>query len=292
MPETPDPPFDLDDYLERHRARVDSALASVLPGPLPGEDPLRLREAMRASVLEGGKRIRPILVVAACEAVGGSGEDVLEAACALELVHAYSLVHDDLPAMDNDLYRRGRPTCHHAFGETCAILVGDALLTLAFERLAGAAPRSPAAADRAVRATRELARAAGQEGMVGGQAMDMVLKSEEPSFEELERCHTRKTAALFSAATAIGAILGGGQERSVELLRGYGADLGLAFQHADDLSDAEFTRHRERALARALELSARAAHSASKLGPPATPLIAIARWMESRTREASTHEVP
>jgi len=278
--------FDLDGYLAGCRERVDAALGERLPRP-EQHDPLRLREAMAYAVLEGGKRLRPCLAIAACEALGGRPDRALGAACALELVHAYSLVHDDLPAMDNDDLRRGKPTCHKRFGETTAILVGDALLTLAFELLA-LEGEEEGRAEIAARAVRELARAAGARGMVGGQAMDIELKRRSPTFEELELCHSGKTAALFAACTAIGATVAGADEAQVERLRSCGFDLGLAFQHADDLADAEFTAHREAARARAVSLARRAADTAERLGEAAAPLVALARWVEERARAPQT----
>jgi len=287
--------FDLDGYLADLRGHVDRALRSKLPPP-GREDPLRLRAAMAASLLEGGKRLRPCLTLAACQAVGTALERALSAACALEMVHAYSLVHDDLPAMDNDDLRRGQPTCHKRFGEATAILTGDALLTHAFEVLSEETPDAPAPALR-LRACQELARAAGARGMVGGQAMDLALQQTLPgaasstapgcTFEQLELCQSGKTAALFSAATAIGALLGGGSEAQIEELRSYGFDAGLAFQHADDLRDHEFVAHRERALARAVELAQRAGRAAARYGELGLPLVALAEWIERRARESS-----
>lgn len=278
--------FDLDGFLSETRERVDAALHERLP-PSSKEDHLRLREAIAFTLLEGGKRLRPCLTVAACRAVGGTLEQALGPACALEMIHSYSLVHDDLPAMDNDVLRRGKPTCHKQFGETAAILVGDALLTLAFETVAvdGLAGRS---GDGTVhlKMVHEIARAAGARGMVGGQAMDMALKKAQPSFEQVELCHSGKTAALFSACTAVGALAGGGDEAQVDLLRSCGFDLGLAFQHADDLQDADFVAHRERALRRALDLAHRAARVAERFGDAGAPLVALARFLEQRTKDA------
>jgi geranylgeranyl pyrophosphate synthase len=286
-PDQPQPQtFDLESYLADLRPRIDAALAERLPAR-GKEDPLKLSEAMAGALLEGGKRLRPCLTVAACQAVGGSVERGLAAACAVEMVHAYSLVHDDLPSMDNDDLRRGKPTCHKRFGEATAILVGDALQTLAFETLATSGLEGgELEAKRGLRCCYELARAAGARGMVGGQAMDMAFKREQPSFEALELCHSGKTAALFSACTAIGAIVGGGGDAEVEALRSYGFDLGLAFQHADDLRDKEFTAHRERAYRRAVDLARRARGAAEQLGARGQPLAALAELVERRAREA------
>jgi geranylgeranyl pyrophosphate synthase len=280
--------FDLDSYLAALREHVNAALQERLP-PREKEDPLRLREAMAGAVLEGGKRLRPCLTLAACHAVGGTTEQALAPACAVEFLHAYSLIHDDLPAMDNDTTRRGKPTCHVRFGETAAILAGDALLTLAFEVLA-AEGQHPERALPMIKASYELSRAAGARGMVGGQAMDMRLKSAPPSFEVLELCHSGKTAALFSASAAMGALAARGAEDQVDLLRTFGFDLGLAFQHADDLMDAEFPVHREQAHRRVLELSRRAARSVERLGSAGSPLVAFSRWVEQRAEQAVSHE--
>jgi geranylgeranyl pyrophosphate synthase len=289
--------FDLDAYLTQLRERIDRSLADRLPASAP-KDPLRLREAMSAALLEGGKRLRPCLTLSACQAVGGELEHAIPAACAVEMVHAYSLVHDDLPAMDNDELRRGKPTSHKRFGESAALLVGDALLTLAFEVLGDQDPPGRAAPGEAqpalercaarCRAVRELALAAGARGMVGGQALDMELKQlaagapGKPTFEELELCHSGKAAALFSASTAIGGIVGGGDDRQVEHLRSYGFDYGLAFQHADDLQDRSFPAHHERARERGVSLARRAATTAHRFGERGTALRALAEQLVER----------
>jgi geranylgeranyl pyrophosphate synthase len=273
--------FDLETFFSQTRERVDAALREWLPA-VGKDDHLRLREAITAALLEGGKRLRPCLVVAACQAVGGDVERALGPACAAEMIHAYSLVHDDLPAMDNDAVRRGKPTCHKRFGETAAILVGDALLTLSFEVAAASANQ------QGLKIVYELARAAGARGMVGGQAMDMAMKKSVPSFEHLELCHSGKTAALFSACAAIGALVADASEAAVAQLRSCGFDLGLAFQHADDLEDADFTAHRERAWRRAVDLSQRAARAAERFGADGAALSALARWVEERATRAKT----
>jgi geranylgeranyl pyrophosphate synthase len=280
--------FDLDKYLGELRERVNTFLKECLPPPSK-EDHLRLREAMESSLIEGGKRIRPCLTIASCQAVGGTVEQALAPACAVELIHAYSLVHDDLPALDNDALRRGKPTCHKQFGETTAILVGDALLALAFEILSAAGLAGEHAV-LALRASHELARAAGARGMVGGQAMDMAMKKKDPPFDRLELCHAGKTAAIFSASAAIGAIVGGGEESAIDALRSFGFDLGLAFQHADDLMDDENRPHRERAKRRANDLLRRAAQSVERFGEDAAPLVALTSWIEDRVRKASSDE--
>ena len=196
--------FDLPAYLERNNARIDQALDGFLP---PVTRAGRLAEAMRYSVMAGGKRLRPNLCLAAAEAVGGDSGDAMAAACALEMIHTYSLIHDDLPAMDNDRLRRGRPTCHIAFDEATAILAGDALLTLAFEIVA---VHSPGPVERRTEVVRLLASAAGPAGMVGGQMLDMLSEGRALDQTELEGLHRLKTGALIEASLACGAVLAGG----------------------------------------------------------------------------------
>jgi len=225
--------FDLPAYLERNNARIDQALDGFLP---PVTRAGRLAEAMRYSVMAGGKRLRPNLCLAAAEAVGGSPGDAMAAACAFEMIHTYSLIHDDLPAMDNDRLRRGRPTCHIAFDEATAILAGDALLTLAFEVLA---VHCPGPAERRAEVVRLLAGAAGAGGMVGGQMLDMRSEGRELERAELEHLHRLKTGALIEAALACGAILAGGRADQIEALREYGRLVGLAFQVTDDILNVE-----------------------------------------------------
>ncbi|MDP8236553.1 MAG: polyprenyl synthetase family protein [Candidatus Erginobacter occultus] len=221
-------------YLEEKRGVIELALADLLDR---GEGiPSRLREAMAYSLLGGGKRIRPIIALCACRAAGGLEAPALCAACALEMIHCYSLIHDDLPAMDDDDLRRGRPSLHRAFDEGTAILAGDALLTLAFEVVAR--DRSLSAA-RAREIIAELSAAAGDRGMVGGQQADLDAEGGEISREELARIHSRKTGALITAAAVTGAIAGGGEKELVGMMRAYGGEIGLAFQIKDDLLDVE-----------------------------------------------------
>ena len=228
--------LDLARYLEERRALVDAALERCLPP----EDapPPSVHRAMRYSVLAPGKRLRPLLVIAGAEAVGGRAETVLDTACALELVHVYSLIHDDLPAMDDDDYRRGRLTSHKVFGEAIAILAGDALLTLAFGLIAGAAGRTadPALAARVVA---EVAEAAGTRGMVGGQVVDIESEGKDVGAETLDYIHLHKTAALIRVSLRAGALLGGGRDEAVEAVSEAGHALGLAFQIVDDILDVE-----------------------------------------------------
>ena len=194
---------------------------------------------MRYSVFAGGKRVRPILLLAAAGAVGGDGEAVLPAACAMEFVHTYSLIHDDLPAMDDDDYRRGQPTSHKVFGEAVAILAGDALLTCAFEVMAGPDLTNRFAPAVLLEATHCLAHAAGFSGMVGGQVVDMASEGREVPRDVLEYIHRHKTAALLGAAVTIGGLLGGGSAPQLAALKRYGRATGLAFQIADDVLDVE-----------------------------------------------------
>jgi geranylgeranyl diphosphate synthase type II len=222
-------------FLDAARARIEGTLHEVLP---PTEGPgSRLAEAMAYSVLAGGKRLRPALALAACRAVGGDEERVLPFGAALELIHTYSLIHDDLPAMDDDDLRRGRPTSHKVYGEALAILAGDALHTLAFEVLL--ARTEPAALAR--RAAVELARAAGARGMVGGQVEDLGAAGSKPDEERLLLIQGGKTAALLRAACRGGALLGGGDEDQVEAAGRYGRHLGFAFQMVDDVLDVTGT---------------------------------------------------
>lgn len=215
-------------FLRQRRAEVDKALESFLSES--GQFPETLHRAMRHSLFSGGKRLRPILVLAAAEACGGNRRLALPAACALECLHTYSLIHDDLPAMDNDDLRRGRPTCHKVFGEAAAILAGDALLTLAFEILARSASGS-----RAGETVRILAQAAGMAGMVGGQMADVEAEGKEVELPLLQYIHTHKTGCLIEAALRIGALAAGGSVAQQNALGRYGECIGLAFQIADDV---------------------------------------------------------
>ncbi|MFO0896951.1 MAG: farnesyl diphosphate synthase [Pirellulales bacterium] len=216
---------------EQLRAEVEAALAGSLE--LDAGCPANLAEAMRYSLLAPGKRLRPLLVLWAAQACGGSIEGAMPAACAVELVHTYSLVHDDLPAMDDDDLRRGRPTCHRVFGEALAILVGDALLARAFELVArGVRPASAAA-----HCCASLARAAGPSALVGGQVDDLEAESRGGDLGDLEAIHARKTGALFLASLELGGLCAGASPAQLAALSAYGQALGLAFQITDDLLD-------------------------------------------------------
>ena len=192
-----------------------------------------LAESMRYSLMAGGKRLRPVLLMEAAEAVGGRGEDYLKAACALEMIHTYSLIHDDLPAMDNDDYRRGKLTNHKVYGAGMATLAGDALLTLAFEVVM----RQKAEPEVLCRVIREISQAAGPDGMVGGQAIDMESEGRKIPMEQLRKMHMGKTGALFRAAIRSGAILAGADETQLNALTRYAEAFGLAFQITDDILD-------------------------------------------------------
>ncbi len=221
----------LQNYLKQLSEAVNTALDTLLP---PAEErPVKLHEAMRYSVFAGGKRLRPALCIAACETCGGTAAQALPAACALELLHTYTLIHDDLPAMDDDTLRRGRPTCHIQFDEATAILAGDALLTLAFEVLAAQSQSGVLAL--------ELARAAGSRGVIGGQAEDIDAEGKAPDATLAEYIHRTKTAALIRAACVMGGLCAGAETQTLEKLARYGENAGLAFQLADDLLDESAT---------------------------------------------------
>ncbi len=273
---------DLMAYFEDRRVLVDRALDDLLALPAGTEDPMRLREAMRYAVLGGGKRMRPLLTIAACEAVGGTAAHAMPAACALELVHAYSLVHDDLPAMDDDSERRGKPTVHVAYGEAAGVLVGDALLTAAFGAFAGAR----GGPGRPFEAMLELATRAGIDGMVGGQAVDLHDGQDIRDLGRLEHLHALKTGALYQAGGAMGALLGGADDPMVERLRRFGLAFGIAFQHADDVLDDDQPALRQAALVRVEELVRECLELADGLPSTAEPLRGIARWVSDRATKA------
>ena len=227
--------WQLQSYLAERGKLVDAALN----GFLPAVDvlPVSLHDSMRYSIFAGGKRVRPILMLAACEAVGGDMETALPAACALEMIHGYSLIHDDLPAMDDDDLRRGQPTNHKVYGEATAILAGDALLTEAFILLTNPEVWGDIDPLRRCEVTHIIARSAGSRGMVGGQVVDMESEERTIDLPTLEYIHTHKTGALILAAIEAGAILGGADDTQRQALRRYGAAAGLAFQVADDILD-------------------------------------------------------
>ena len=228
------PDFDLKQYLEARRLAVEEALEVALPQQDGPET--RVVEAMRYSLFAGGKRLRPILCLAASEAVGGDLKAAMPAGCALEMIHTYSLIHDDLPAMDDDDLRRGKPTNHKVFGEAIAILAGDGLLTEAFVLLSDYNSLLP---ERAVQVIGVIAEAASYRGMVGGQVVDILSQNKRADLETVQQMHSRKTAALIAAATESGALAGKGSEAQVAALARYGRAIGLAFQVADDILDIE-----------------------------------------------------
>jgi len=287
-------------FTDRLRERIDASLASYTE--LEGGCPDFLREAIRYSLLGPGKRLRPILVLIAAEACRGTVESVMPAACAVEMVHAYSLIHDDLPAMDDDDLRRGQQTCHKKFGEAAAILAGDALLALAFEVLAkGIRP-----SDLAARCCAALAHAAGASQLVGGQADDISGGSDAGEINALESIHRRKTGALILASLQLGAIVGGADQQERCALEQYGRCLGLAFQITDDLLDIRGDEtalgkrtHKDsrqgkltfpgllgvdQSIARAEQLVMEACRALAPLEARARTLEALARYVVERNR--------
>jgi geranylgeranyl diphosphate synthase type II len=296
--------MDLKVYSAEHIDRIDAALDRFLPAAelSPGE----LHQAMRYSVFAGGKRIRPILVLAACEAVGGDAEAALPVACALEMIHTYSLIHDDLPAMDDDDLRRGRATNHKKFGEATAILAGDALLTEAFALLADPQANSELSAGQMCEIIQLIARCAGAFGMIGGQMADMAAEGgRKIDLPSLEFIHTHKTGKLILAALQAGAIVGGADAEQLAALTRYGEAAGLAFQVADDVLDvvgdqaeigkdvgSDAARGKATYVAllgltearkRANELCDLAIAALEPFGPEAEPLRAISRYIVERT---------
>jgi geranylgeranyl diphosphate synthase type II len=291
--------MDFEAWAAERRDRVEEALQAALA---EGEVPLRLREAMGYLLLAGGKRLRPLLTIGAAEAVGGDLAAVLPVAVALEMIHTYSLLHDDLPCMDDDDLRRGRPTCHRVFGEALAVLAGDALLTRAFE----VASRAAGEAGRAASIVGEIARGAGPAGMVGGQVLDLEGEDRRLTLEEVERMHALKTGALFVASVRAGALCAGAGDEAFGALSAYARALGLAFQVTDDLLDVlgdrralgkpvggdaakgkstfpallgvEQSRQRARALVR------EATEALATFGPSADPLRALAALAVERDR--------
>lgn len=289
-------------YQQRCQARVDAALESLFDAP--HIELARLYQAMRYSVAGGGKRVRPLLVYAACEALNGDLDRADGAACAVELIHAYSLVHDDLPAMDDDDLRRGQPTTHIAFDEACAILAGDGLQSLAFEVLADPR-RNPQDANLRLSMVLGLARAAGPAGMVGGQAIDLGSVGQQLDQAALEVMHRHKTGALIEASVQLGALASGqADDAALRSLQNYARAIGLAFQVQDDILDVESdtatlgkTQGKDEAnhkptypallglaaaKAYALELRDQALHALRPFGNSAEPLRELARYIVER----------
>jgi geranylgeranyl diphosphate synthase type II len=228
--------FDLNAYFAEKIERINAALESILKTT---ERPDRLLEAMTYSLMAGGKRFRSVLCVAAAEAAGGDLEDVLPAACALEMVHTYSLIHDDLPAMDDDDLRRGQPTCHKAFDEATAILAGDALLTLAFQTLSSIAAGSDQQAVKWLRVIQLISHAAGYCGMIQGQMLDITSEGSQLTLNELKSMHRLKTGALIEVSSRCGAELVDANSSQIQLLESYAQYIGLAFQVTDDILNVE-----------------------------------------------------
>ncbi|NVM21209.1 MAG: polyprenyl synthetase family protein [Desulfobacterales bacterium] len=296
--------FDLKPYLKAKQRTINAALKKLWDDREPYPSPLV--QAMRYSIGAGGKRLRPVLCIAASEATGGAEADVMPAALALELIHTYSLIHDDLPAMDDDDLRRGKPSCHKAFNEATAILAGDALLTAAFELLAAAGRQQPADASKWLEVIYLISRASGCSGMVEGQMMDLCSEGKMITLEELDCLQQLKTGALIEASVHAGALLGGGSFQQIAALSAYGRHIGLAFQVADDILNIEGSsevlgkpvgsdRGRqkatgpslmglEQAKARAGELLDSALEQLEIFGKKAEPLAAVARYILERNR--------
>lgn len=293
--------MNLEKYLAEKTEAVNMGLSALIARE---EDyPHSLHKAMRYSLFAGGKRLRPALVLASAEAVGADSREALNVACAFECIHTYSLIHDDLPAIDNDDMRRGRPTCHKVFGEAAAILAGDALLTAAFEIAA-----ATVSADKGsvIKAIGELAKAAGSTGMIGGQVVDIESEGKDVPFPVLEYIHIHKTGELILSAVRCGAIIGKASGDELESLTRYGRAAGLAFQIADDILDVEGSSEEmgkatggdekkgkatypsvigmEESRKRAAELAGMAVEALSGFDEKADPLRAIARYIVSRRK--------
>jgi len=291
-------------YLNDKKKAVDDFLDQALPPE--SAPPKNLHRAMRYSLFAGGKRVRPILAIAAFEAVGGKSKAIIPVASSLELIHTYSLIHDDLPAMDDDDYRRGKPTNHKVFGEAVAILAGDALLTLAFELLSQDKIAREVSPKTLIQIVQELAEGAGHFGMIGGQVVDIESEGKKVSQTELEYIHRHKTAALIRAAIRIGGLLGGAQKADLAALTQYGEDIGLAFQIVDDVLDvvgtqeemgkdvqSDLSRNKktypaffgvERSRQKAYDLMRRATKSLERFGKKADPLREIAHYIVERRK--------
>jgi geranylgeranyl diphosphate synthase, type II len=290
------------EYLEQKRIEVDRFLDLVTPPPVT--PPTTLHESMRYSLLAGGKRIRPILTIAAAEALGQTPPGLMAVACSLEFIHTYSLIHDDLPSMDNDDYRRGKPTNHKVYGEAMAILAGDALLTMAFDLISRPDLMKGCDPMQQVRIIQELAFGSGNGGMVGGQVFDIQAENKDIDLATLQTIHKHKTSMLIRAAVRMGAIAAGATDQRLDELTGYAEDIGLAFQIADDVLNVTGTREElgknpntdaergkktyptfhgvEGAKKLADDCVTRAINRLSSFGPPADPLREIARYITSR----------
>ena len=269
--------------IERCMANIKGTIDAALDKYLPSEkdEPRAIHKAMRYSVFSGGKRLRPIIAMESAKACGGRPKDILPLACAVELVHAYSLIHDDLPSMDDDDYRRGKPSCHKAFGEANAILTGDALLTLAFNVISrNSNPKLGLAA------VKELSRAIGTCGIVGGQALDLICKDRRKDERMLERINRLKTSKLFEVSARLGAMAAGSKVKEIKAMAAFGSDLGMAFQIVDDIIDrGDYVKKFGIARARgdAEQLIERAKSKLAIFGAGAKNLKAIAEHILSRT---------
>jgi len=296
--------MDINRYLQEKKEIVDSALERYFPGE--GEFPPSLYKAIHHSLFAGGKRIRPILSIASFEAVGGKGDRILPFACALEMIHTYSLIHDDLPAIDNDDYRRGKPTCHKVFGEAIAVLAGDGLLTEAFRLMTSFPEKDHPSGDKGLilDLVNEVAQAAGILGMVGGQVVDVESEGKDVDLPTVQYIHTHKTGAMILVSVRVGGKLGGAKEGTLKALTRYGEGLGLAFQIADDIlnvrgeatlmgkkTGSDLSRGKatypsvlgvEESKKRAHELVELAVDALSPFGPEADPLREIAHFVIAR----------
>src|SRR5574341_1224407 len=294
--------MDIKAYLTKKKNLVDKALESLVP-PVKSFPPA-VFEAMRYSLFAGGKRVRPILAIAAAEALGAKTADLLPIAGSLELIHTYSLIHDDLPAMDDDDFRRGRPTCHKVYGEAIAILAGDGLLNRAFEVLSDPRRLKAVPANRLIAIIREISTASGVFGMVGGQVVDMESEGKDIDFPTLEYIHTHKTGALIRASVRTGALYAKAGKRQFAALTRYGEMVGLAFQIADDILDITGTQEEigkdvgsdikkgkktfpafyglEESRRRAAEVADKAVASLHGFGRAADPLRELAKYIVNR----------
>lgn len=294
--------MDIKTYLAKKKEIVDKALDRLVPPA--NAFPASVHDAMRYSLFAGGKRVRPILAIAAAEALGAKTAGLLPIAGALELIHTYSLIHDDLPAMDDDDFRRGNPTCHKAYGEAIAILAGDGLLNRAFEVLADPRRLAAVPAVRLISITREIAIASGVHGMVSGQVVDMESEGKEIDFPTLEYIHTHKTGALIRASVRVGALYARAGKKQLTALTHYGELVGLAFQIADDILDITGTQEQigkdagsdlkkgkktfpgfyglEESRRRAAEVSEKAIASLNLFDRKADPLRELAKYIVNR----------
>ena len=295
--------FDLTGYLTEKRALINHALTQICEKNLSDT---RLDAAMKYSLMASGKRLRPILCMAAAETVGNATDAVVRTACAIEMIHTYSLIHDDLPAMDNDDMRRGNPTCHVQFDEATAILAGDALLTLAFDMLSAKSSEEASNDTIILNIIHLIAAASGHKGMIDGQMRDIEAENTLPSLDALKKIHYLKTGALIEAAVVSGALLAGGDIKAIEKLRIYANNIGLAFQVADDILNVEgdaatmgkatgtdASRNKatypgilglEKSREFAAELVSKALHALAIFGNKADSLAAIARYVVHRKR--------